>query len=193
MSAYIYLVTNLVTGTEYVGFTIDLRERRWRHETGARSGSNTHFHRALAKYGKDAFEWNIIFEHDDEEWTKNVMEPYFIAWHDTFENGYNLTEGGDGTLGRVATEETRRKISEAKTGKKRKPFSEETRRKLSEANKGKKKPERSEEHRRKISEAKRGKALPPRSEEHRKKTAEALKRYWANKRKAKAGNPLPPK
>ena len=35
------------------------------------------------------------------------------------------------------TEETRRKMSEAKKGKTRKPFSEETRRKMSEAHKGK--------------------------------------------------------
>ena len=51
------------------------------------------------------------------------------------------------------TEEHRRKISEAKKGKKLMPFTEETRRKMSEDKKGKKRKPFTEEHRRKISEA----------------------------------------
>ena len=43
----------------------------------------------------------------------------------------------DHNKGKAVSEETRRKLSEAKKGKKRKPFSEETRRKMSEAKEGK--------------------------------------------------------
>lgn len=44
--------------------------------------------------------------------------------------------GNQYLLGHVHSEDTRRKMSEAHTGSKRKPLSEETRRKISEANKG---------------------------------------------------------
>jgi hypothetical protein len=60
----------------------------------------------------------------------------------------NLTEGGEGSSGRIASEETRRLWSEQRKGKKQTPaqysancnrvISEETKKKQSEANKGKK-------------------------------------------------------
>lgn len=59
---------------------------------------------------------------------------------------------GDGLLknvGKPRLESTKKKVSESKTGVKRKPFSEEHRRRLSEALKGKKK---SDEHRTKLKE-----------------------------------------
>lgn len=71
--------------------------------------------------------------------------------------------------GKTFSEETRRKISEAKKGK---LLSEEHRRKMSEAKKGKKRMPFSEEHRRKISEAKKGKQH---SADTRMKIAESIK------------------
>ena len=71
--------------------------------------------------------------------------------------------------GKTFSEETRRKISEAKKGK---FLSEEHRRKLSEAHKGKKRIPFSEEHRMKIAAAKKGKV---RSEETKNKISKALK------------------
>jgi len=45
------------------------------------------------------------------------LEIFYIDYFDTFNNGYNLTTGGEGSLGRVTTEETKRKISEGNKGK----------------------------------------------------------------------------
>ena len=88
----------------------------------------------------------------------------------------NRTDGGEGVSGRISSEETRKKISEANKGKIR---SEETKIKLSEAKKGKTSNRKgvvlSEESRRKISEAKKNP-----SEETRKKISDAHK---ANKTK----------
>ena len=67
------------------------------------------------------------------------------------------------------SEETKRKISEARKGKGH-PQSEETKRKLSEIRKGNFKRPHTEEEKRKIGEANRGKAV---SEEHRQKISEA--------------------
>ena len=91
---------------------------------------------------------------------------------------HNKTDGGDGASGYVFSEETKRKLSEAKKGKK---HSEETRRKQSERMKGEnnlnygKSP--SEETRRKRSEANKGKKH---SEETRRKQSEAKKgiKWW---------------
>ena len=49
----------------------------------------------------------------------------------------NLTDGGEGVLGLIVSDETKRKLSEINKGKK---VSDETRRKLSEMNKGEKHP-----------------------------------------------------
>jgi group I intron endonuclease len=174
MSAYIYLVTNLENGTEYVGYTTNLCERQRLHEREANQRhSTTYFHRAIRKYGWESFAWDVIFEHDDEQWTLDVMEPYFIEWYDTYENGYNLTKGGEGCLGREVSEDTRRKMSEAHKGM---THTEETKQKLSEMWKGKKK---TSEHAANISKGKTGKKRKPFSEEHRRKLSEAAKRQWA--------------
>ena len=99
----------------------------------------------------------------------------------------NKTDGGEGASGAIRSEETRRKYSQAKKGRK---HSEEHRRKNSEARKGRRNPNygkpRSEETRRKISEANRGKNYgkfgenhpfygKSFSEEHRRKLSEANK------------------
>jgi group I intron endonuclease len=134
-----------------------------------RSTDNFHFSRAIQKYGWDNFAVDVIFEHDDVEFTMNVMEPYFIKWYDTYENGYNLSEGGEGSLGIKHTEETKRKISEAHKG--------------NQYNLGRKL---SEDHKRKLSEAATGRTSPnkgkPMSEEQKRKISEACKARWAKKR-----------
>jgi hypothetical protein len=103
-------------------------------------------------------------------------EIYMIAVFGRIDLGtgilYNRTDGGDGTSGRVPSEETRRKIGEAQKGNTNmlgKTLSEEAKRKLSEVNKGK---TLSEEHKRKLSEVNKGKTL---SEEHKRKLSEASK------------------
>ena len=78
------------------------------------------------------------------------------------------------TLGRKHSEEAKKKISDAKRGKKLGPKSEETKRKLSDAKKGEKNPnyglKRSEETKKKISDAQKGKKH---SEETKKKMSDA--------------------
>lgn len=49
------------------------------------------------------------------------------------EKGYNLTKGGDGTFGRMHSEETKEKIRQKALGRK---ASEETKKKMSESRKG---------------------------------------------------------
>jgi len=106
---------------------------------------------------------------------------------------YNQHNGNGDFYNKGHTEDTKRKMSESRRGKKRKPFSEEHRRKQSEANTGiirseetKKKlskagkgKSKSEEHRRKISEANKGKI---RSEDTKRKMSESIKLYWLKRK-----------
>lgn len=74
----------------------------------------------------------------------------------------NLTDGGEGQSGRVPSHETRAKISAANKGRASKyrgiPLSDETKRKLSQARTGSKL---SDEHREKLSAAGKGKSKSP--------------------------------
>ena len=81
----------------------------------------------------------------------------------------NLTAGGEGASGQVFTEETKRKISAALTGRQ---IPAEVRVKISDALKGRKQPERSAEHRAKLGLAMRGRVF---SDEHRQKISAANK------------------
>ena len=78
--------------------------------------------------------------------------------------------------GVTLSEETRKKMSEAKKGH---TVNEDTRKKMSEARKGRTSPRKgvtlSAETRKKMSEAKKGKKRKPFTEEHRKKMSESLK------------------
>lgn len=87
------------------------------------------------------------------------LETYYIEQFNTYHrsnpNAYNLTTGGQGHTGYVASDETRKKMSDSKIGKKRGPVSEETRKKMSIA--AKMRPPVSDEIRKKISDAGKGK------------------------------------
>jgi len=115
-SAYIYLVTNTTNGKQYVGFTTQLIQRMQRHSGYQKDTMDDHFHRAIRKYGWDAFDVDVIFEHDDAEFTLTVMEPYYIQWYNTYENGYNSDLGGRGCLGYKHTNAHRKYMSKKYSG-----------------------------------------------------------------------------
>jgi hypothetical protein len=66
MSIYsIYKATNIYNGKSYIGFAARWPARKTEHlNESYREKSacyHTHFHRAIRKYGFDAFVWEIIF------------------------------------------------------------------------------------------------------------------------------------
>ncbi len=76
--------------------------------------------------------------------------------------------------GKIFSDETKRKISEAKKGVKRPPFSKEWRMNIGKAHKGICKGRKlSDETKRKMSEAMKGKKRPPFTEEHKRKIGES--------------------
>lgn len=188
----LYLVTNTIDNTLYVGKTTQTIANRWlRHLSDARLEKyNSHLHRAIRKYGTDAFtvEPLILLESDFvDENSLNDGERLMIRLLRVNCRLYNLTEGGEGISGFKHTKETRRKISKAKRGK---ALSGECRRRMSESRKGKMPSQEcrrkglaalvgrpvSEETRRRLSESNRGQnlggTLP---EETRRKISNSLK------------------
>ena len=153
MKSGIYKIT--INNKLYVGYAKNFEKRKSSHYKAltGKKHINPYLQNAFIKYNE--FNFDIIEECAEDGFEEK--EIFWIKELDTFEGeGYNLTAGGEGFLGGVHTEETRRKIGEAAKGNqnclgiKR---SAETRRKISEGNKGK---TFSAEHRRKISEAAKG-------------------------------------
>lgn len=140
----IYKVTNLVNGKVYIGLTIrTLKVRKLEHLNNTNNSSNNVvFHRAIHKYGEDNFKWEVIdtAETTDELKSKEIC---WIQYYNSFinaenSNGYNMTLGGEGTLGRKMSDGHKQKLSECHKGK---IISIEQRKKLSELNKGSKHPQ----------------------------------------------------
>jgi len=93
------MATNVIDNKSYIGKTIfDLEHRKWRHVNDAVKNPHTtiYFHRAINKYHKNNFKWIILWKGKcNNEWLSN-LEKYYIYFYDTFNFGYNMTEGGDG-------------------------------------------------------------------------------------------------
>ena len=131
----VYCWRNVHNGKRYIGQTIHPKARFNFHKRhlGNYNGQN-HFYRAMNKYSlMSDWEYDVI-----EEVPKEMLderEIYWIAFYDSFNQGYNMSKGGMRHDGYKPSEETIRKRAESQRGKKRSP---ETRKKLSEANKGRK-------------------------------------------------------
>lgn len=123
-------------GKVYIGITHQKPESRWRSGEGYQS--NTHFYRAICKYGWDNFLHEIIADNLTEE-EATERETNLIEKHHSADRryGYNVALGGH-----VLSEESRKKIgftrklrgmSSPTTGK---HLSDKTREKISKAHTG---------------------------------------------------------
>ncbi len=100
----IYLITNNITKKQYIGFTSKSLDER-------NCGIITKLYNSIKKYGWKNFSYKVIYQSKDYEHCLNIMEPFFIKEYCTYENGYNMTLGGEGFVG-YWTEENRKKQSE---------------------------------------------------------------------------------
>ncbi len=109
----IYIHTSQTSGKSYTGIsTLGLKQRFTHHKAEARRGSNTHFHRALRKYSPEDFTSQLIDTVDTYE-EAFLLEKFYIKLFNTFHEGYNMTEGGEGTVGYIPSQETIEKRRQA--------------------------------------------------------------------------------
>lgn len=113
----IYQARNTLDSTLYIGKTIKtLRVRAKQHCADAKANRyNTHFHKAIRKYGCNAFEWSILAEVDDSVLNAAEIDYIELARDQGFDV-YNMTDGGEGVTSSVGykhSEERKRLIGEA--------------------------------------------------------------------------------
>lgn len=108
----IYLLIDGTNDFEYVGQTTQTFEERFRqHKYG-----DQYIDCVIRKRGEDLIATAILKECDSKE-ELDYWEKHFIKSRDTMApNGYNLTEGGEGTAGCYPSDETRAKLSIATSG-----------------------------------------------------------------------------
>lgn len=130
----VYLIFNKVKGKMYVGQTVRTIEERFKEHAKRKT---TLIGKAIRKYGAENFSIEVL-KRCYSKAELDAWEIFFIAALKTrFPIGYNMTDGGEGSLGVERTAETRAKISAANTGKKH-PNSPEHNAKIAAANTGRK-------------------------------------------------------
>ena len=137
----VYKIVHIDSGKMYIGITINYKKRIKTHFIYG-TKNRSHLHNAIQKYGKEKFQYEIIDRCDC--WNNLCQKEikYIKLFNTKSPNGYNLTEGGDGSLGIVISGKTRKKMSESHKGKNHpnygKRASDGSRKKMSESHKGKK-------------------------------------------------------
>ena len=115
MACGIYKIENLVTGSVYIGQSIDI-SRRWRDEKAdafneRASSYETYLSRAFRKYCKiddknvpdfSNFSFEVLEECSADQ--LNSREQFYIDKFDSFNHGYNMTVGGAAEYKYVAEE-----------------------------------------------------------------------------------------
>ena len=140
---YLYTITNLINAKCYVGISTNVGRRWIEHKSG--HGSKLVW-QSIRKYGVENLVFDVICEGAEED--IKLLEVVLIEQLNTqAPEGYNLTEGGEGSTGWKPSDETRKKMSEAHRGSRNsmhgKTHSDEAKKKISEKRKGSKNPTRS--------------------------------------------------
>jgi group I intron endonuclease len=180
IKGHIYILTDKRNGRQYIGKHIGTDKNYF---TGGLIPK-----KIARKYGKDIFEKIILEDNILDDETLSFKEMMFIEKYDTFNNGYNLTKGGDGgnswmskktetekteitklkrekNLGRKFSIETLEKMSKAKKGI---PLTEDHKKNISKSQSGANHPwhgrKHTEESKLKISESRKGIKNPDHSD-----------------------------
>lgn len=166
----IYTIYRIIfpNGKSYIGWSsrsVDARKRE--HIKSSKRNTSIILYKAMRKYEVGDLLWEIVYQSADKEYTLEIAENYFIRLYKSHisENGYNITYGGEGTIGAKDSEETRAKKSIASSLR---VHSQETKNKISAGNRGK---VRSQATKNQISKTKTGRPGWKPTEEQRKRAA----------------------
>ena len=130
----------------YIDQTIRETIRKCGHKYAAlKENAQTKFARAIRKYGWENFEYEVLFtiDNDDKKRVKeklDFMERYYIKKFDSYNNGYNMTLGGEGASGNnYHTKEFKQRLSERmKTNNPAYNMTDEWRQHIGDSQRGKK-------------------------------------------------------
>lgn len=107
----IYMCTCNGNGKSYIGQSKDVKLRKSQHLSELRGGYhfNEYLQRSYDKYKECSFSWTVL-EYCDED-DLDAREIYWIAYYNTYKNGFNANEGGFANRNFDRTEEFKQKIS----------------------------------------------------------------------------------
>lgn len=100
----IYIVTNTVTGEQYVGQTRQIAARRWKshiNTANSKAAPKYRLARAIIKHGPEAFKFSEVFSACNPEALNDVE----IALIGELSPAYNTTRGGSGHRGVIPSAE----------------------------------------------------------------------------------------
>jgi group I intron endonuclease len=122
-------------GHRYVGLSARGIDARWREHVRASNRGSAHvFHRAIRKYGADAFEHELLERMTTEAGAKRAEQLWIERLGTQTPNGYNVSSGGESSAGAVRSPETRALLAVKCRGWTHTP---EARVKIAEAQRGK--------------------------------------------------------
>lgn len=101
---FCYKITNKINNKSYIGITIDFDKRIKQHQN---QKTNSLIHKAIVKYGKDNFDYQIL-DKDLSLDEAEALEIKMIRELNTLSpNGYNLAKGGmfGGTKSKISDEQ----------------------------------------------------------------------------------------
>lgn len=97
----IYIIKNKINDKVYVGQSVDIRIRWYAHKQSAKNrgaqDADTHIHEAMRSYGIENFYLEILELCDYSKLSER--EIYWIEKYNSYENGYNMTRGGESNKG----------------------------------------------------------------------------------------------
>lgn len=106
---YIYKITNLITKKHYIGFTSNPKIRWQSHK---HNKAKRPLYESIQKYGIENFTFEVIFQHEDRNYTLLEKEPLYIKLFEGYTKGYNLTKGGEDTNSLKARQENSKRMKE---------------------------------------------------------------------------------
>ena len=128
----IYKITNIINNKCYIGQTIQGFNKRY-HSSGKlkiekiynyhkyrmnhNDSYNDYLLKSIEKYGFDAFKVIEIFDIAFSKEELDIKEKCYINIFDSFNNGYNHTEGGEGAIGYKHSDGYKQFKSESMIGK----------------------------------------------------------------------------
>lgn len=113
----IYTATHLDSGRQYVGLTSQGLHTRWVQHCYHAKNPKTYFHKALGKYGADAFVIEQVASCLDAKEASQLERDIIQQQKPAF----NQTNGGEFTIGKRVSADVVEKIKLANTGKVRTP------------------------------------------------------------------------
>lgn len=101
MIYYVYVIENMITNKQYVGYTSNPSHRWKTHVKLALSTDDTRkiLYRSMRRHGIDSFIFRLIYCSRHKDAAKQVEMETIDALNTIAPNGYNMTKGGDGGPG----------------------------------------------------------------------------------------------